>query len=125
MTHPHQPNTPPLRAVGYRRVSMREQVEGYSLDAQALNLRQYAEQQGWHFIELYTEPGFSAKQDSYRPVLERLLADAAAGKCDILIFDKIDRFYRHLRGLLSALDFLNDHHVTFVSVQERLDFTTP
>jgi len=29
----------PLRAVGYRRVSMREQVDGFSLDAQDNNIR--------------------------------------------------------------------------------------
>jgi hypothetical protein len=39
--------------------------------------------------------------------------------------DKVDRFYRHLQGLLSALDELNDHGVTFVSVKENLDFSTP
>jgi hypothetical protein len=27
-------NSPPLRAAGYRRVSMKEQVDGFSLDAQ-------------------------------------------------------------------------------------------
>ena len=31
-----------LKAVGYRRVSMREQVDGHSLDAQEKNIRDYA-----------------------------------------------------------------------------------
>ncbi len=33
---------PNLKAVGYRRVSMREQVDGHSLDAQEKNIRDYA-----------------------------------------------------------------------------------
>ena len=113
-----------LRAVGYRRVSMREQVDGFSLDAQANNIRQYAESQGWKFGELYTDAGISAKKDSHRPALEQLMKDAEARRFEVVVVDKVDRFYRHLRGLLGALDQLNNWDIAFVSVQERLDFTT-
>ena len=114
-----------FRAAGYRRVSMREQVDGHSLDAQAQNIRQYVAAQGWSFVELYTDAGLSAKKDSERPELQRLLDAAAAGQFDVIVVDKIDRFYRHLGGLLVALDQLNAWSVSFASVQERLDFTTP
>ena len=113
-----------LRAVGYRRVSMREQVDGFSLDAQANNIRQYAESQGWKFVELYTDAGISAKKDSHRPALDQLMKDAEARRFEVVVVDKVDRFYRHLRGLLGALDQLNNWDIAFVSVQERLDFTT-
>ncbi|RMH44574.1 MAG: recombinase family protein, partial [Gammaproteobacteria bacterium] len=113
-----------VRAVGYRRVSMREQVDGHSLDAQEVNIRQYADSHQWHLVEIYTDAGISAKKGSHRPALERLMADAQAGRFEIVIVDKIDRFYRHLSGLLSALDKLNTWNVSFVSVQEQLDFTT-
>jgi len=43
-----------LRAAGYRRVSMREQVDGHSLDAQATHIQNYVAAQGWRLIELYT-----------------------------------------------------------------------
>lgn len=69
-----------LRAVGYRRVSMREQVDGHSLDAQAKNIRDYAAGQGWDLLEIYTDAGISAKKDSFRPDLERMLNDAGARK---------------------------------------------
>ena len=39
----HEIPSPPLRAVGYRRVSMKDQVDGFSLDAQENNIRRYAE----------------------------------------------------------------------------------
>ncbi len=113
-----------LRAVGYRRVSMREQVDGFSLDAQKTNICQYVESQGWEFVDLYTDAGISAKKDSHRPDLARLMKDAEAHRFDVIIVDKVDRFYRHLRGLLGALDQLNNWNIAFVSVQERLDFTT-
>ncbi len=113
-----------LRAAGYRRVSMREQVDGFSLAAQETNIRQHVQAQGWELVELYTDAGISAKKDSQRPALIQLLRDAQAGKFEVVVVDKLDRFYRHLRGLLTALDQLNDANVSFVSVQERLDFTS-
>ena len=114
-----------LRAVGYRRVSMREQVDGFSLDAQENNIRKYAEDHGWEVTVIYTDAGISAKRDSERPQLIQLMEDAEAHQFDVVIVDKIDRFYRHLGGLLNALDRLKEDNVFFVSVQERLDFTTP
>ncbi len=54
-----------------------------------------------------------------------MLKDAREGKFDVVIVDKIDRFYRHLSGLLSALDQLNSIGVSLASVQDKLDFTTP
>jgi site-specific DNA recombinase len=113
-----------LRAVGYRRVSMREQVDGFSLDAQENNIRQYIATQGWEFVDLYTDAGISAKKDSHRPSLEKLMNDVQQHRFDVVVVDKVDRFYRHLRGLLSSLDYLNSMDIAFVSVQERLDFTT-
>lgn len=120
-----EPHKPLLRAVGYRRVSMREQVDGYSLEAQEVSIRQYITQQGWELVELYTDAGISAKKGSHRPGLEALLHDATTGKFDVIVVDKIDRFYRYLNGLLTALDKLNQEGVSFASVKEKLDFTTP
>lgn len=113
-----------LRVAGYRRVSMREQVDGHSLAAQENNIQQYAKANNWQLIKIYTDAGISAKKGSHRPALELLLSDAEAGKFDIVIVDKVDRFYRHLNGLLTALEQLNNSNVSFVSVQERLDFST-
>ncbi|MCP4288284.1 MAG: recombinase family protein, partial [Gammaproteobacteria bacterium] len=76
-------------------------------------------------VEMYTDAGFSAKKGSQRPALEQLMQDAQQGKFDVIVVDKIDRFYRHLNGLLTSLDWLNQKGVAFASVQEKLDFTTP
>ncbi len=114
-----------LKAVGYRRVSSKEQTDGHSLDAQEVHIRNYAQSQNWDVVHIYCDAGISAKKDSHRPALEQLMNDASLGKFDVVIVDKIDRFYRHLGGLLVALDELNGHGVAFASVQEHLDFTSP
>ena len=118
-------NSRPLRAVGYKRVSMQEQVDGFSLDAQENSIRTYAEKQDWHLVKIYEDAGISAKKGSYRPAFEQLLKDAKNNQFDVVIVNKIDRFYRHLNGLLTSLDYLNEQDVTFASVQEQMDFSTP
>jgi DNA invertase Pin-like site-specific DNA recombinase len=120
-----QEKTRAFRAVGYRRVSMREQVDGYSLDAQENSITKYVREQGWKLINIYEDAGISAKKGSHRPAFETLLADAKEKKFDVVVVDKVDRFYRHLNGLLTTLDQLNSYGVAFASVQERMDFTTP
>ena len=114
-----------LRAAGYRRVSMREQVDGFSLTAQENSITKYVNEQGWKLVTIYEDAGISAKKGSCRPAFEKLLADAKLKKFDVIVVDKVDRFYRHLGGLLTTLDQLNNYGVSFASVQERIDFTTP
>ena len=55
-------------------------------------------------INIYQDAGIRAKKGSRRPAFENLLADAKLKKFDVVIVDKVDRFYRHLGGLLTTLD---------------------
>jgi DNA invertase Pin-like site-specific DNA recombinase len=48
---------------------------------------------------------------------------AEQGEFNVVVVHAIDRFYRDLSGLLAALHHLHQHHVTFVSITENLDFT--
>jgi site-specific DNA recombinase len=85
-----------LHAAGNRRVSMHEQVDGHSLDAQATRIQNYVAAPGGRLAELYTDAGLSAPKSSPRPDFERMLADAREGRFDVIVLDKIDRFSRHL-----------------------------
>ena len=58
-----------LRALEYRRVSMREQVDGFSLDAQEVNIRKFAAGKGWELGEIYIDAGISAKKTAIAPDL--------------------------------------------------------
>ena len=69
-----------MRAVSYLRASTEEQVEeGHSMDAQRTSTRQFIEGHGWDLVHEYVDAGLSAKRDSERPALERLLREAARG----------------------------------------------
>jgi site-specific DNA recombinase len=109
-----------VRAVGYGRASTTEQVEeGHSLDAQEHAIVEFC-----RTVEVYIDPGLSGALVD-RPELQRLLADAARGRFDVVVVHAIDRFYRDLQGLLSAFKQLQDLGVSFISISENLDFTTP
>jgi site-specific DNA recombinase len=104
---------------------MAEQVDGHSLDAQRTSTADFIAQRRWTLGGEYVDAGISAKSNSHRPALTRLLEDARDRRFDVVVVDKVDRFYRHLKGLLTALEVLDATGVTFVSVKENLDFTTP
>lgn len=108
----------------YVRVSTEEQAEGHSIAAQLEAIRRYSADQGWEIYREYNDAGYSAAGDD-RPAFRRMLADARAGRFQVLVVHKLDRLYRNLKGLLGTLEQLRDWDVAFVSLTERMDFSTP
>jgi site-specific DNA recombinase len=116
-----------MRTALYARVSSEEQVEGYSIDAQRRAFKTLVEGKGWTIYGEYIEEGKSARTEDInkRSVLKDMIADALAGKFDVLVVHKLDRFSRNLRITLEYFDKLLKAGVTFVSINEQMDFTTP
>ncbi len=95
----------PGKRVGmYYRVSGKEQLQGYSLDAQVRAIEAHCAQHGWEVVARYPEPARSARTDAIdkRPAFKQMLADAQAGRFDVLIVHKLDRFARNLRVQLET-----------------------
>jgi len=77
----------------YPRVSDPKQVkEGYGLDYQEAQLRQFAEAKGYRVVEVVLEPGVS-RTEFHRPGLDRLRALAQAGEIDAVLAWKRDRYF--------------------------------
>jgi site-specific DNA recombinase len=115
----------PTRVIGYIRVSTKDQVEeGHSLDAQRSAIIQFCQNKGWQLVEIKVDAGISGTKEK-RPALQETLKAVEQGRCDVVVVHAIDRFYRNLQGLLKALNHLQEHNVTFTSISENLDFTTP
>lgn len=91
---------------------------------QLVELRQVAAQRNWRIIDEYVDEGISGSQES-RPALDRLLADARAGRLDVVIVWRFDRFARSTSHLLSALEEFRLLGVGFMSIREQVDTTTP
>jgi site-specific DNA recombinase len=116
-----------MRAGFYGRVSTPEQLEGYSIDAQRRAFRLLCQGRGWEPVAEYIDEGKSARIDkiSKRPAFRRALDDARAHAYDVLVVHKLDRFSRNVRITLESFDTLGKAGVSFVSITEQMDFTTP
>lgn len=115
---------PPVRAAGYIRVSQeRAAKNGYSLGAQEQEVRKFADYKGWDLVEVYREEGVSGyKKD--RPALDRLLADARAGRFSVVVFPSIDRAGRSVRDVIEIDQTLRACGIATVFLREGVDTST-
>ena len=116
-----------MRAALYARVSSEEQVEGYSIDAQRRAFETLCQGRDWIPYHEYIEEGKSARTENInkRPEFKEMIGDAIAEKFDVLVVHKLDRFSRNLKVTIEYFDILLKSAVTFVSISEQMDFTTP
>src|SRR5664280_238364 len=110
-----------MRIALYARVST---LNGQHPEMQLSELREYAARRGWTVTGEYVDEGVSGSKES-RPELNRLMADAHSRKFDIVLVWKIDRFGRSLKHLVTALADLDAYGVTFASLRDNLDLSTP
>lgn len=115
-----------LRAALYERVSTDEQaIKGYSIDAQRSNLEEYCEYKKIKIVGHYTDEGISgAKPPLKRPALKRLLDDVESGKIDIILFTKLDRWFRSVQEYFKVQEILEKHDVGWTAIHEDYDTTT-
>lgn len=111
----------PIRAALYARVST--SGHGQDVGLQLDELRQVAAQRGWTGTE-FVDEGVSGSKDR-RPALDRMMADARAGKLDVVAVWRFDRFARDTRHLLTAMEEFRALGVAFVSLREQIDTSTP
>ena len=112
-----------MKAVAYIRVSTESQLDGNSLDAQARLFYELCLSRGWEPVFIYREEGKSAHVDSInkRPVLKKLLEDAANGDFNVVVVHTLDRWARNTRIALESLATLAKHDVALVSITENID----
>ena len=76
-------------------------------------------------IEIYNEgEGFSGG-DSTRKKFNELIQDAKKGKYDVLICYRLDRVARSVADFSDLIEELNRNNISFISVKEQFDTTTP
>ena len=117
---------PTTRVAAYIRVSTQEQaLHGLSIEAQTETLDSWAKEHGLRIVDHYVDAGISARKSmTKRPELQRLLTDVRAGKIDLIIFTKIDRWFRQLSGYYAVQSILEKHGVNWKTILEDYDTTT-
>lgn len=107
----------------YIRVSTEEQaIHGLSIGAQTESLEAWAKKEGHKVVGVYTDAGISARKPaSKRPELQRLLRDVRAGKGDLIVFTKLDRWFRNISEYYKVQDVLEEHHIDWKTIHEDYD----
>ena len=113
-----------MRVALYCRVSTEEQARnGLSIDAQIAALDAWAE--GKTVVDHYVDLGISARKPaSKRPELQRLLRDVEAGKIDLIVFCKLDRWFRSVKEYYKVQEVLDKHKVPWRAIHEDYETET-
>lgn len=116
-----------LRVAIYIRVSTDRQVkEGDSMRDQLSTGQKYIDtHENMILVDTYIDDGISG-QKLKRDDFQRLLYDVMAGKIDLVIFTRLDRWFRNLRHYLNTQDILDKHGVSWTAIEQPyFDTSTP
>lgn len=108
------------------RVALYARVSTFDQDPelQLRELRELARQRGWGPVAEYIDHGVSGTRFK-RPGLDRLLADAQAGRLDVVAVWRLDRLGRSSLDLVRTVLQLERWRVQFVSLRDPgMDTTT-
>lgn len=112
------------RVAIYVRVSTQEQKKhGLSVDSQIVALTDFCHKNGYIISNIYNDAGISArKKYTARPALLQLLQDCEAGKIDLIIFTRLDRWFRNVANYYAVQERLDACHVPWRAIWE--DYST-
>lgn len=115
-----------IRVGLYERVSTDEQaLRGYSIAAQIQNLEEFCKDKDMRIVDHYTDAGVSGGKAAFkRPEMSRLLSDVEAGKIDMILFTKLDRWFRNIKEYFKVQELLERHRVEWKAIHEDYDTTT-
>jgi DNA invertase Pin-like site-specific DNA recombinase len=114
------------RAGLYERVSTEEQAKfGYSIKAQKDALDEHCEKEKMKVVDHYTDDGVSSGKPAFkRAEMSRLLDDVKAGRLDIILFTRLDRWFRNVPEYFKVQEILDAHGVEWKAIWEDYDTTT-
>ncbi len=118
-----------IRCAIYTRKSSDEGLEQdfNSLDAQRKACAAYVLSQaseGWKLLPQFYDDGGLSGGTLERPALQRLLADVAQGRIDIIVVYKVDRLTRSLLDFAKLVEAFDEAGTSFVSVTQSFNTTT-
>ena len=113
-----------MRAIGYCRVSTVEQAaEGYSVEAQAQRIRDFAKLRDLGPVEIVSDPGVSAKGLD-RPGLNRVRTLVAEGELSAIIVWHQDRLSRDVGESLTLAEEFQAAGVLLLSLTGDIDLNS-
>lgn len=115
-----------IRAGLYIRVSTDEQaLHGLSLDSQREALTAYAQAHNMQIVDIYADEGITARKAlNKRLQFQRLIKDVQAGKIDLILVTKLDRWFRNIKDYHNTQEILEKHNCNWRTIYENYDTST-
>ena len=115
-----------IRVALYIRVSTQEQsLHGLSLESQKDALISYANSHNMQIVDVYADEGITARKAlNKRLQFQRLISDVKAGKIDLILVTKLDRWFRNIKDYHNTQEILEKHNCNWRTIYESYDTST-
>ena len=98
------------RVAGYARVSTDKDDQFTSYEAQVDYYTNYIKSRDdWEFIQVYTDEGITGTSTKHREGFKQMVADALAGKIDLIVTKSVSRFARNTVDSLTTIRQLKEN----------------
>ena len=95
------------RTAAYARVSTDSEEQLTSYSAQVDYYTNYIKSRDdWEFVSVYTDEGITGTNTKHREGFKRMVADALAGKIDLIVTKSVSRFARNVVDILNIVEQL-------------------
>lgn len=109
------------RVAGYARVSTDHEEQQSSYEAQMDYYTAYISgRDDWEFVGMYSDAGISATNTRHRDGFKAMVADALAGKIDLIITKSVSRFARNTVDSLTTVRQLKDKGIEVYFEKENI-----
>jgi len=114
-------STKKRRVAGYARVSTDHEEQATSYEAQVDYYTNYIKgRDDWEFAGIYTDEGISATNTKKREGFRKMIADAKAGKIDLIVTKSVSRFARNTVDSLTTVRELKDRGIEIYFEKENI-----
>ena len=109
------------RVAGYARVSTDSEEQENSYEAQVDYFTEYIRgRDDWSFVKIYTDEGITGSSTKHREGFNEMIADALAGKIDLIVTKSVSRFARNTVDSLTVIRELKANGVEVYFEKENM-----
>ena len=109
------------KVCGYARVSTDSDEQFTSYEAQIDYYTRYImSHDNWVFVGVYTDEGISGTSTKHRDGFNEMIADALAGKIDLIVTKSVSRFARNTLDSIATIRKLKEHNVEVFFEKENI-----
>ena len=110
------------KVVTYSRVSTDHHEQNPMVQVE--EMRRYCKDRGWLVVDEIVDHGFSGSSTT-RPGLKKLMEMARNKEVESIMVLNLSRLFRSLKHLVVTLEEFHSLDVSFVSIKEAVDYSTP